>query len=60
MTDFVADKKTYWIAHGDGTVAHGIAEAGDHVATGQPLFETFESYLPYRARVMELGGTFEE
>jgi lysylphosphatidylglycerol synthetase-like protein (DUF2156 family) len=60
MSEYVADKTTYWIAHGDGTLAFGVAATGQHIATGQPVFETFESYLPYRSRVMELGGTFEE
>ena len=60
MNDIVnnTDKPFYWVAHGD-YLTFGILEPGAHLATSQPSFEQFETYFPWRTRVLELGGTFE-
>lgn len=56
--DFIAEVRTFWIAHGSA-LHYGELQPGDHMSTGQEFFETFERRLPWRIRVIELGGSFE-
>jgi len=56
--EFTATKDTYWIAHGGGGVSFGLLKEGEHLSSGQQIFETFEKnqYLQWRMRVVKLGG----
>jgi len=53
--EFIASEPTYWVAHEKDGADYGYAETGQHVATGLDKLETFSRYLPYRARLLELG-----
>jgi hypothetical protein len=56
---FVAEVHTFWVAHGEGFVYHGELEPGQQVSSGLEL-ETFTKRRPWLARVLELGGSFEQ
>ena len=52
------DAPIYWVAHGP-SLAFGTLEPGGHLATGQEFLEQFTSLRLWRARVIELGGSFD-
>jgi hypothetical protein len=52
------DKPIYWIAQGPELV-FGTLQPGGHLATGQADLEQFTSLRQWRARVIELGGSFD-
>ena len=61
MNTLTADKPTWYIAHNEMGIQHcGYLDAGQTVATGQPVLETFESEIAWIARQIELGIPQEE
>ena len=60
MNDIVnnTDKPLYWVAH-NPSLAYGVLDPGGHLASGQGEIEQFTRYMPWRTRVLELGGTLE-
>lgn len=56
---FVATETTYWVAHGPA-LHFGVVQAGETISSGQEFFEHFDRLLPWRTRVIELGGNTED
>ena len=52
---FTAENRTFWIAHGPA-LHFGVLAPGDSLSSGQDSFETFTHRLPWRTRVIALGG----
>ncbi|NCU21307.1 hypothetical protein EOM89_11435 [Candidatus Falkowbacteria bacterium] len=52
---FTAVNRTFWIAHGPA-LHFGVLAPGESLSSGQASFETFPRRLPWRTRVIELGG----
>lgn len=52
---FTAEARTFWIAHGPA-LHFGMLLPGESLSSGQASFETFPRRLPWRMRVIELGG----
>jgi hypothetical protein len=51
------DRPIYWIAQGPGLVFDQLSP-GSTMSTGEQSVETFTSLRLWRARVLELGGSF--
>jgi len=55
MTEsFTATKQTFWIAHSDGVLEHGILEPGARIDTGQPYLETYGTARAWTLRISAL------
>jgi len=52
---FTATTRTFWIAHGPA-LHFGVLAPGESLSSGQANFETFPRRLPWRTRVIALGG----
>jgi hypothetical protein len=52
---FTATTRTFWIAHGPA-LHFGVLAPGESLSSGQDSFETFPRRLPWRTRVIALGG----
>ncbi len=52
---FTAETRTFWIAHGPA-LHFGVLLPGESLSSGQASFETFPRRLPWRMRVIALGG----
>ena len=52
------DKLIFWVAH-NPSLLFGTLVPGGNLSTGQKILESFDRELPWRGRVIELGGTFE-
>ena len=52
---FTATTRTFWIAHGPA-LHFGVLAPGESLSSGQDHFETFPRRLPWRTRVIALGG----
>ena len=55
MTEsFTAIEQTYWIAHSEGALEHGILEPGARIDTGQAYLETYTSARAWTLRIAAL------
>ena len=52
---FTAETRTFWIAHGPA-LHFGVLAPGESLSSGQDSFETFARRVPWRTRVIALGG----
>ena len=51
---FVATTQTFWIAHDEDELEHGVIEAGERIDTGLPYLETYEDPRQWNGRVVLL------
>jgi len=58
--EFQAETRTFWVAHGEGSVHFGELQPGERVSTGLEVLETFATRRPWMARVIALGGSFDK
>jgi len=53
--EFIAETRSFWIAHGP-SLHFGELGPGERLSTGQSQLEIFARRLPWRMRVIALGG----
>lgn len=53
--EFIAETRSFWIAHGP-SLHFGELALGERLSTGQAQLEIFARRLPWRMRVIALGG----
>ena len=51
---FTATEQTFWIAHSDGALEHGILNPGTRIDTGQAYLETYTSARAWSLRIAAL------
>jgi hypothetical protein len=56
---FVAEKQTFWIAHEESALEHGILETGENISTGLTHLETYEDPRDWNSRLVLLRKDYE-
>ena len=51
---FTATEQTFWIAHSEGALEHGILDPGSRIDTGQAYLETYTSARAWTLRIAAL------
>ena len=55
---FDADTQTFWIAHAEDVLEHGILGAGESLDTGQPFLETYTDIRDWNRRLVFLRKNY--
>ena len=56
---FTADTQTFWIAHSEDTLEHGVLGAGESLDAGQPYLETYTSPREWNRRLTFLRKNYD-
>ena len=57
---FVAEKQTFWIAHSDEALEHGILEPTEQISTGQPYLEIYDDPRQWNTRLVLLRKDYQK